>query len=135
MVNMISSNTQQYIFENSSWIRFIEFLNLENTHMKNRLSEIIDQIIDRESLAMAEHFQNQFLTKDDFYDHMLHTLMAQAVKWKELKTKPNAEISYDMKLTHKKIREQMEFIERDNLLIKQDYNTYLRSLPIIKVKE
>ncbi len=134
MVNMISSNAQQYIFENSSWIRFIEYLTQENTHMKNRLSEIIDQIPDRESLAVAEQFQNQFLTKDDFYDHMLHTLMGQAVKWKELKSKPSSEISADMKRTHKKIREQMEFIERDHLLIKQDYNTYLRSLPIINGK-
>ena len=29
------------------------------------------------------------------------------------------------------IREQMEFIEQDHALIKQDYNTYLSSLPII----
>lgn len=131
---MISSNAQQYIFENSSWIRLIEYLHQENTHMKNRLSEIIDQIIDRDSLAMAEQFQNQFLTKDDFYDHMLHTLMAQAVNWKELKSKPSSAISSDMRRTHKKIREQIEFIERDHLLMKLDYNTYLRSLPIINGK-
>lgn len=87
MVNnkMISSSAQQYIFENSAWIRLIEYLNQENTHMKNRLSEIIEQIPDRESLAVAEQFQNQFLTKDDLYDHMIHALMGQAVKWKELK--------------------------------------------------
>ncbi len=136
MVNnkMISSSALQYIFENSSWIRFIEYLNQENTHMKNRLSEIIDQIPDHESLAMAEHFQNQFLTKDDLYDHMLHALIGQAAKWKELKFKSSSEISADMKRTHRKIREQMEVIERDHALIKQDYNTYLFSLPIINGK-
>jgi len=62
---MISSNTQQYIFENSSWIRLIEYLRQENTHMKNRLSEIIDQITNKESLGLAEQYQNRFLTKDD----------------------------------------------------------------------
>ena len=128
---MISSNAQQYIFENSSWIRLIEFLHQENTHMKNRLSEIIDQILNKESLALAEQYQNKFLTKDDLYDHMLHVLTGQAIKWKELKSKTGSPIGNEIKRTHKKIREQMEFIEHDHALIKQDYNTYLSSLPII----
>jgi hypothetical protein len=129
-IKMISSNSQQYIFENSSWIRLIEYLHQENTHMKNRLSEIIDQIINKESLGLAEQYQNRFLTKDDLYDHMLHVLSGQAIKWKELKSKPVSAISLDIKRTHKKIREQIEFIEKDHALIKQDYNTYLSSLPI-----
>lgn len=129
-IKMISSNVQQYIFENSSWIRLIEYLHQENTHMKNRLSEIIDQITNKESLGMAEQYQNRFLTKDDLYDHMLHVLTGQATKWKELKSKPGSTISTEIKKTHKKIREQMEFIEHDHSLIKQDYNTYLSSLPI-----
>lgn len=128
---MISSNTQQYIFENSSWIRLIEFLHQENTHMKNRLSEIIDQITNKESLGLAEQYQNKFLTKDDLYEHMLHVLTGQTIKWKEIKAKPGNAISPEMKKTHKKIREQMEWIEHDHALIKQDYNTYLSSLPII----
>jgi hypothetical protein len=127
---MISSNAQQYIFENSSWIRLIEYLHQENTHMKNRLSEIIDQITNKESLGMAEQYQNRFLTKDDLYDHMLHVLTGQATKWKEIKSKPASTISIEIKKTHKKIRDQMEFIEHDHALIKQDYNTYLCSLPI-----
>ena len=127
---MISSSTQQYIFENSSWIRLIEYLHQENTHMKNRLSEIIDQITNQESLGLAEQYQNKFLTKDDLYDHMLHVLTGQAIKWKELKSKTGSVISTEMKRTHKKVREQMEFIEHDHALIKQDYNTYLSSLPI-----
>ena len=127
---MISSNAEQYIFENSSWIRLIEYLHQENTHMKNRLSEMIDQITNKESLGMAEQYQNRFLTKDDLYDHMLHVLTGQASKWKELKSKPGSTISIEIKKTHKKIREQMEFIEHDHALIKQDYNTYLSSLPI-----
>jgi hypothetical protein len=128
---MISSSTQQFIFENSSWIRLIEFLHQENTHMKNRLSEIIDQIPNKESLGLAEQYQNKFLTKDDLYDHMLHVLTGQAIKWKELKSKPASPIGNEIKRTHKKIREQMELIEQDHALIKQDYNTYLSSLPII----
>ena len=127
---MISSSTQQYIFENTSRTRLIEYLHQENTHMKNRLSEIIDQIINKESLGLAEQYQNKFLTKDDLYDHMLHVLTGQAIKWKELKSKPGSAISTEMKRTHKKIREQMELIEHDHALIKQDYNTYLSSLPI-----
>jgi hypothetical protein len=127
---MISSNSQQYNFENSSWIRLIEYLHQENTHMKNRLSEIIDQITSKESLGLAEQYQNRFLTKDDLYDHMLHVLTGQAIKWRELKSKSSSVICIEIKKTHKKIKEQMEYIEQDHALIKQDYNTYLSSLPI-----
>jgi len=98
--------------------------------MKNRLSEIIDQITNKESLGLAEQYQNRFLTKDDLYDHLLHVLSGQAIKWKELKSKPVSAINLDIKRTHKKIREQIEYIEQDHALIKQDYNTYLSSLPI-----
>lgn len=126
----ISSNSQQYIFENSSWIRLIEYLHQENTHMKNRLSEIIEQITSKENLGLAEQYQSRFLTKDDFYDHMLQVLTGQAVKWKELKSKPSPVICLEIKKIHKKIKEQMEYIEQDHALIKQDYNTYLSSLPI-----
>jgi hypothetical protein len=98
--------------------------------MKNRLAETIDQITNKESLGMAEQYQNKFLTKDDLYDHMLHVLAGQSIKWKELKSKLPSAINTEIKRTHKKIREQMDFIEHDHALIKQDYNTYLSSLPI-----
>lgn len=125
-----SSTLNQFQFEISSWIRFVEFLNQENTHLKNRLSEVIDQIKDRENLALAEHFQNQFIVKDDVYDHILHDLKKQAYKWKEIQSVSNKALQEELNKTQKNLREQIEFIERDHAVLSKDYNTYLSSLSL-----
>lgn len=125
-----SSTINQFQFEIHSWIRLIEFLNQENTHLKNRLSEVIDQIKDRENLALAEHFQNLFIVKDDVYDHIIRDLKKQAHKWGEIKLIASKEISEDLAKTQKNLRDQIEFIERDYDIITKDYNTYLASLSI-----
>lgn len=125
-----SSTINQFQFEINSWIRLVEFLNQENTYLKNRLSEVIDQIKDRENLALAEHFQNQFIVKDDVYDHIIHDLKKQAHKWTEIKLISSKEVSDDLAKTQKNLRDQIEFIERDHAIITKDYNTYLESLSL-----
>jgi hypothetical protein len=125
-----SSTLNQFQFEIHSWIRLMEFLNQENTFLKNRLPEVIDQIKNKEKLALAEHFQNQFIIKDDIYDHIIHDLKKQAHKWTEIKLISSKEISDDLAKTQKNLRDQIEFIERDHAVITKDYNTYLASLSL-----
>lgn len=126
---MIGSKYRQYLFENESWIRLIEYLIQENTFMKNRLSEVIDQIHDRESLAMAEHFQNQFIVKDDLFDHILFDLQKENEKWKSCRSIESDMIFNTLINIHKHLKDQLDFIEKDHSIIKRDYNTYLNSLP------
>ena len=125
-----SSTITQFQFEIHSWIRLVEFLNQENTYFKTRLSEVIDQIKDKESLALAEHFQNLFIIKDDVYDHVIHDLKKQAHKWKDINLASSKETMDELVKTQKNLREQLGFIERDHGLITKDYNTYLVSLSI-----
>lgn len=126
--NSIASgnNQSQYQFESSSWIRMIEFLTQENMHMMNRLSEVIDNIHGGDNLAMAEHYQNQFIIKDDVYDHMLHDLRRLQGGLRDYPIRNG--INKEMQQLHKNLKEQLEFIERDHILLRQDYNTYLCSL-------
>jgi hypothetical protein len=125
-----SSTLNQFQFEVHTWIRLIEFLIQENTYLKNRLSEVIDQIKDRENLALAEHFQNQFIIKDDVYDHIIHDLKKQSYKWKEIKSINSKEIKDDLNKIQKNLKDQLEFIERDHAVLTKDYNTYLASLTL-----
>jgi len=125
-----SSTLNQFQYEIHSWIRLVEFLNQENTYLKNRLSEVIDQIKDIENLALAEHFQNQFIVKDDVYDHILHNLKKQAHEWREIKMVTSKDIRDELAKTQKYLRDQIEFIERDHALMTKDYNTYLAALSI-----
>ena len=125
-----SSTLNQFQYEIHSWIRLVEFLKQENTYLKNRLSEVIDQIKDIENLALAEHFQNQFIVKDDVYDHILHNLKKQAHEWREIKMVTSKDIRDELAKTQKNLRDQIEFIERDYALMTKDYNTYLAALSI-----
>jgi len=125
-----SSTLNQFQFEVHAWIRLIEFLIQENTYFKNRLSEVIDQIKDRENLALAEHFQNQFIVKDDVYDHIMHDLKKQSYKWKEIKSFSSKDLYEDLNKTRKNLSDQIAFIERDHALLTKDYNTYLDALSL-----
>ena len=122
----LHNNSSQYLYEISAWIRLIEFLNQENTHMKNRLSVVIEGIYNREHVAMAEHFQNQFIVKDHVYDHMLHDLNKQAAKWQQNTICPA--LLKELKKSHANLCHQIESLEREQAFIRKDYNTYLSSL-------
>lgn len=114
----------QCAFETLSWIRFIEFLTQENSHLKNRLSEVIDQIKDRQGLAMAEHFQNQFIIKDDVYDHLLYDLRNQMQKWERL-SHENKVLNQELKKNHLQLKDQIEFVKRDHQVMESDFNSYI----------
>ena len=116
----------QVLYELSAWIRLIEFLTQENTHMKNRLSVVIEGIQNREQLALAEHFQNQLIVQDDVYDHMLHELNKQVVKWQQPTICPA--ILNELKKNYLNLSRQIESLEREQLTIRKDYNTYLSSI-------
>ncbi|MEY3060488.1 MAG: hypothetical protein RL000_1840 [Bacteroidota bacterium] len=125
-----SSTLTQFQFEVCTWIRLIEFLIQETTYLKNSLAEVIDQIKDRENLALAEHFQNQFIVKDDVYDHIIHDLKKQSQKWKEVKSISSKEVQDDLSKIQKNLKDQIEFIERDHAVLTKDYNTYLAALSL-----
>jgi hypothetical protein len=125
-----SSTLNQFQFEVHAWIRLIEFLIQENTYLKNRLSEVIDQIKDRENLALAEHFQNQFIVKDDVYDHIMHDLKKQSYKWKEIKSFSSKDLHEDLNKIRKNLSDQIAFIERDHAVLTKDYNSYLDTLSL-----
>ncbi len=125
---LIGSRTSQSLFENATWNRIIEFLSQENTFMKNRLSEVIDQIHDRDDLALAEHYQNQFIIKDDLFDHMLHNLNEESEKWSNPTFISTEENIHLLQKTHDHLRDQMEFIEKDVAMIRKDYNIYLSKI-------
>jgi hypothetical protein len=122
----LQNQSGQVLYEISSWIRLIEFLTQENAHMKNRLSVVIESIQNRDQLALAEHFQNQFIVKDDVYDHILHELNKQAAKWQQPTICPA--LLTDLKKNQTNLGRQIESLEREQLVIRKDYNTYLTSL-------
>ena len=123
---MISGKYKQFIFENDASIRLIEYIKQENTFFKNRISEVTSQIHDKKEIEQAEIFHTQFIIKDDLLDHVIYDLKKESEKWKKLKLSDTS-FSELVKI-HKHLKGQVSLIEKDHMLVKSDYNTYLSSL-------
>ena len=61
-----SNKTEQFLHENITWKRLLDFFIQENSFLKTRLSEVVDRETDKTFIANAEHFQNEFILKDEY---------------------------------------------------------------------
>ena len=122
------SKPEQFQHENNTWSRLLDFFKQENTFLKNRLAEVVDHRTDKEILALAEHFQNQFIIKDEFMDELRHdineidTVLKMPVG--------SVKIMLDKKTEAKqnKLRNEMAYLEKNFTQLKNEFNKYLVSV-------
>ncbi len=128
MTNSYISKLDQYRFEHLTWERMLDFFKQENAFLKTRLSQVLDRKIDNEFLALAEQFQNQFIIKDDFIDELKHDIneMERAVKESTVAMKIVPDIKVENK--HNKLRNEMEYLEKNFAQLKNEFNKYLVSV-------
>ncbi len=126
--NLMKKNkTDQVLQECTAWERLLDFFKQENSYLKTRLSEVLDNKTDKDFLALAEHFQNQFILKDEFVDEMLHDVREQEKNLHILAEK-KATIEERLIKKQQKIRNEMEFLEKDFNRMKNEFNKYLVSV-------
>ncbi len=120
-----NNKSVQFQYENQTWERLLEFLKQENAYLKNRLSEVLDHNTNKDFLPQAEHYQNLFIVKDEFMDEMRHDVHEQGTALK--KVSDTVEDTIDIKLVkmQEKLRNEMEFLEKDFIKIKNEFNKYL----------
>ena len=123
MTRVNKSNLAHFHHEFHTWERMLDFLKQENTYLKTRLSEVLDQKTDRDFLANAEHFQNQFIIQDEFIDELRHDI-------REVKNLlDESAIIEDIKNTtenkYKRLRNEIEYLEKNYSALKNDFNNYL----------
>ncbi len=126
--NLMKENkTDQVLQECTAWERLLDFFKQENSYLKTRLSVVLDNKTDRDFLALAEHFQNQFILKDEFIDEMLHDVREQERNLHLLAEK-KAAIEERLIKKQQRIRNEMEFLEKDFNRMKNEFNKYLVSV-------
>ncbi len=119
------SRPEQFHHENKTWNRLLEFFRQENSFLKNRLAEVVDHRTDKEFLALAEHFQNRFIIKDEFIDELRHDTNAQE---RVLLKADNNLLDEKIIKKQEKLRNEMEYLERDFARLKNEFNKYLSSV-------
>lgn len=119
------SKPDQFHHENKTWTRLLEFFKQENTFLKNRLAEVVDARTDKEFLSLAEQFQNKFIIKDEYIDELRHDINLSDQDLTNSKV-----VLVDNKLIKRqeKLRNEMEYFERDFNMLKNEFNKYLSSV-------
>jgi seryl-tRNA synthetase len=119
------SKPDQFRHENKTWGRMLEFFKQENSFLKTRLSEVLDHSTDKNFLALAEQFQNKFISKDEYIDELRHDINNQDEHLSE-----NTKNTVDNKLAKRqeKLRNEMEYFEKDFNKLKNEFNKYLSTV-------
>lgn len=76
-------NNDQLFNETTQWNSLLEHYRIENTILKNRLALLLDKDISENKLSAAEHFQNEFLRRDQIINILKHDINKQVKILKE----------------------------------------------------
>lgn len=125
MATVKISNPDQFLHENKTWKRLLEFFKQENSFLKTRLAEVVDQRTDKEFLALAEHFQNKFIVKDEYIDELRHDINIQE---ETLIQKDGSLTDSKTIKRQEKLRNEMEYFEKDFSNLRNEFNKYLSSV-------
>ena len=118
------NKSEQFLYEIFTWERLLDFCKQENSYLKTRLSEVVDCRTDRDFLIQAEHYQNQFILKDEFIVELQKDVRDQEKRMNEAN---NLKISsYDKHIKRQqKLRNEIEFLEKEFSILKNEFNKYL----------
>ncbi len=126
-MNALVNILEQYHHENMTWLRSIDFFRQENSFLKNRLAEVVDGTTDRDFLAQAEHFQNQFIIKDEFLDELRHDVQEQERDLTHRFRHQNFSPDSAMRDRQQQLRGQIHYLEKEFNSLRYEFNNYLSS--------
>ncbi len=118
--DMSISKQDQFVHENKTWERLLDFFKQENIFLKNRLSVVVDSEEDKEFLKQAEYFQNEFILKDGFINDLIKDV-------NDHKKYINANIEdgnliYKISKKQAKLRNEISNFEKDFSYLKNEFN-------------
>ena len=121
---MIDLKLKQIQHEVETWKRMLLYMQEENIHLKNRLSEVLKDRFDKKMLEVVEVFQNKFIMQDD----LVNSLKKEVADIEEL-LHPNNNGSLNIVSPSEKsvttIRSNLEIAEKKFAVLKTDFNHYL----------
>jgi len=121
------SGTEHFLHENQTWGRALDFYLQENSYLKTRLAQVVDNITDKEFITLAEHFQNSFIHNDECIKDLQKDVSAL---YKLIKIWIAGTAVDEKKLLNQqnKLRNEMGYFEKDFALLKNKFNQYMMSL-------
>jgi hypothetical protein len=123
---LTTSLVQQYLYERKTWDRLLDYMQEENIHYKNRLSDILKNDIDRTLIDMIESFLNKFVLEDSNISILRHYISEAnnkiTAKQKDSEQRENID---KVVITQNKLRKEIEVTEKEFNGLKFEFNKYL----------
>ncbi|CAN5901248.1 hypothetical protein BH11BAC4_BH11BAC4_21240 [soil metagenome] len=127
MSRMKNSGVDQYLHENMTWQRALDFYLQENAYLKTRLSQVLDNITDSDFINKAEHYQNSFIHNDEcIKDLQADVLLSQRIMNESLAGKNVDENKMIQK--HRKLHNEIGYFEKNFTMLKNEFNQYVGSM-------
>lgn len=114
----------QFRHESDTWKRYLQFIQQENNHLKNRLAQVLQHDTDEQFLERAEYFQSKFIAEDDTVN-MLRQDIHELDSFLQKENIDDASSVKDLQKKLKKMHKDMEIVERQFNKLKSDFNLYL----------
>ncbi|HYM94202.1 MAG TPA: hypothetical protein VET23_08690 [Chitinophagaceae bacterium] len=124
---MISSELKirQFRHESNTWKRTLEFIMQENTHLKNRLCEVLKTVlVDEDLVNAAEQYQNHFVREDEAI-HLLRGDIANHDKLLVREVYEDGNLIRDVVRRQKKLATEVKNATLEFHKLKFDFNNYL----------
>ena len=122
-----SNKTEQFLHENITWKRLLDFFIQENSYLKTRLSEVVDRETDQIFIATAEHFQNEFILKDEYIRDIEGDIKGHEINLQLAFTQKRIPDSKTLK-KQEKLRNEISYLEKEFSDLKNQFNKYLLSI-------
>lgn len=120
------SGVDQFLHENQTWTRALDFYLQENSYLKTRLAQVLDNNTDKEFIDLAERFQNSFIHNDECIKDMQKDIFAMQRSLKNMTDGIPVDEKKIMQQQNK-LRNEMGYFERDYAALKNKFNQYLVS--------
>ena len=121
---MIDLKLKQIQYEVETWRRMLLYMQEENIHLKNRLSEVLKDRFDKKMLEVVEVYQSKFIMQDDLMNSLKNEVAAIE---ESMYPKKNLylNIIHPSEKNIAAIRNNLEVAEKMFAEIKTDFNHYL----------
>ena len=120
---MTELKLKQLRHEINTWKRMLGFMQEENVHLKNRLSDVLKDRFNKNMLDGVEFFQTNFIKEDEVIG-LLKSEVAEVeniLKW-DLVTDENI---FPASKRMETVRNNIDAAEKDFTKINNDFNKYL----------
>jgi hypothetical protein len=109
--------------EFSRWTALLEYCHFENTRLKNRLAAAMEKSVSGNTLRLAEHFQHEFLRKDEIIRFLRQDLRAQ----QELATRLTGEEAEQARFVQmlQMLSDGIRFLDKDFKRLREEFDLFL----------